>query len=65
MIWIQLAVQSSQFDDEKDAKRFCARFSTKLDCGPMPNVMAVLPNIVAPSAQRRKVWLTPTTSAVQ
>ena len=28
----------------------------------MPSVMAVLPNIGAPSVQRRKVWLTPTTS---
>jgi len=30
----------------------------------MPNVMAALPNIggVAPSVQRRKVWLTPTTT---
>ena len=27
----------------------------------MPNVMAALPNIVAPSVQRRKVWLTPNT----
>ena len=27
----------------------------------MANVMAALPNIVAPSVQRRKVWLTPTT----
>jgi len=27
----------------------------------MPNVMAALPNIVAPSVQRSKVWLTPTT----
>jgi len=27
----------------------------------MPNVMAALPNIVAPSVQCRKVWLTPTT----
>jgi len=27
----------------------------------VPNVMAALPNIGAPSAQRRKVWLTPTT----
>jgi len=27
----------------------------------MPNVMAVLPNISAPSVQRRNVWLTPTT----
>jgi len=27
----------------------------------MPNVMAALPNIGGPSAQRRKVWLTPTT----
>jgi len=33
----------------------------ELDCGPMPNVMAALPNIGAPSVQRRKVWLTPTT----
>jgi len=28
----------------------------------MPNVMAALSNIVAPSVQRRKVWLMPTTS---
>jgi len=29
----------------------------------MPNVMAALPNIdMAPSVQRRKVWLTPITS---
>jgi len=28
----------------------------------MPNVMAALPNIVAPSVQRRKVWLMPTTA---
>ena len=27
----------------------------------MPNVMAALPSKVAPSVQRRKVWLTPTT----
>jgi len=27
----------------------------------MPNVMAALPNIVVPSIQRRKVWLTPNT----
>ena len=27
----------------------------------MPNVMAALPNIGAPSVQRRKVWLTPNT----
>jgi len=27
----------------------------------MPNVMAALPNIGGASAQRRKVWLTPTT----
>jgi len=27
----------------------------------MPNVMAALLNIGAPSVQRRKVWLTPTT----
>jgi len=27
----------------------------------MPNVMAVLPNIVGASVQRLKVWLTPTT----
>ena len=33
----------------------------RLECGPMPNVMAALPNISAPSVQRRKVWLTPTT----
>jgi len=34
----------------------------KLECGPMPNVMAALPNIGgALSAQRHKVWLTLTT----
>jgi len=33
----------------------------ELECGPMPNVMAALWNIGAPSVQRRKVWLTPTT----
>jgi len=36
----------------------------KLECGPMPIVMAALSNIggtVAPCVQRRKVWLTPTT----
>jgi len=27
----------------------------------MPNVMAAVPNIVGPSVQRRKVWLTPNT----
>jgi len=27
----------------------------------MPDLMATLPNIVAPSVQRCKVWLTPTT----
>ena len=39
----------------------------KLECGPMPNVMAVLPNIgvVAPSVQRRKVWLMPTSPLYQ
>jgi len=33
----------------------------ELECGPMPNVMAALPNIGSASVQRRKVWLTPTT----
>jgi len=33
----------------------------KLECGSMPNVMAALTNIVAPSVQRHKVWLTLTT----
>jgi len=33
-----------------------------LECGPMPNVIAALPNIGAPSVQRHKVWLTPTTT---
>jgi len=36
----------------------------KLECGPMPNVMAALPNIGGASVQRRKVWLTPTTRAM-
>ena len=30
----------------------------ELECGPMPNVMAALPNIGGASVQRRKVWLT-------
>jgi len=34
--------------------------SLELECGPMPNVMAALPNVDASSVQRRKVWLTPT-----
>jgi len=33
---------------------------TQLECGPMPNVMAALPNIGDASAQRCKVCLTPT-----
>jgi len=33
----------------------------ELECGPMPNVMAALPNIGGPSVQCCKVWLTPTT----
>ena len=33
----------------------------ELECGPMSNAMAALPNIGGPSVQRRKVWLTPTT----
>ena len=33
----------------------------KLECVPMPNMTAALPNMVAPSVQRRKVWLMPTT----
>jgi len=35
-----------------------------LECGPIPNVMAALPNIggvLCSCVQRRKVWLTPTT----
>jgi len=38
------------------------RGKKELECGPMPNVMAALPNIGgALSGQRRKVWLTPNT----
>jgi len=33
----------------------------ELEMWPMPSVMAALPNIGAPSVQRSKVWLTPTT----
>jgi len=33
----------------------------QLECGPMPNVMAALPNIGGAAIQHRKVWLTPTT----
>ena len=35
---------------------------TKLEMWANAQLMAALPNIVAPSVQRRKVWLTPTTS---
>jgi len=43
------------------AKAFADRTTTNWKSGPMPNVMAALPNIVAPSVQRRKVWMTPNT----
>ena len=33
----------------------------ELECGPMPNMMAALPNMGGASVQRCKVWLTPTT----
>ena len=33
----------------------------KLECGPMPNVMAALPNIGIALCSTHKVWLTPTT----
>ena len=36
-----------------------AKNQSELECGPMPNVMVALPNI---GVQRRKVWLTPTTT---
>ena len=40
---------------------FNANEEKKLECGPMPNVLATLPNIGgAPSVQCRKVWLTTT-----
>jgi len=32
--------------------------NTKLECGPVLNVMAALSNIGGPSAERRNVWLT-------
>jgi len=32
----------------------------KLECGPMPNVMAALPNSGGASVKCRKVWLTHT-----
>jgi len=34
----------------------------ELESGPMPNMMAALPNIRGASVQHRKVWLTPTTT---
>jgi len=34
----------------------------ELEHGPMPNVMAALPNVGGALCQRRKVWLTPTTT---
>ena len=52
---------------KKDVFQFLQIFITnlkknrKLECGPMPNVMAALPNIGGALFQRRKVWLTPTT----
>jgi len=37
----------------------------QLECGPMPNVMVALPNIVAPSVQRRSLADAHYYSAVQ
>jgi len=37
----------------------------KLECGPMPNVLAALPNIGGPSAQRRSLADAHYSSAVQ
>jgi len=37
----------------------------KLECGPMPNVMVALPNIGAPSVQRRSLADAHYYSAVQ
>jgi len=33
----------------------------RLECGPVLNVMAALPNVGGASVQRRRVWLTPNT----
>ena len=35
--------------------------SIQLECGPMPNVMAALPNVGGTCVQRHVLWLTPTT----
>jgi len=48
-------------EDELSSRMQRTKYITKLECGPMPNVMAALPNIAGPSVQRCKVWLTPTT----
>jgi len=37
------------------------KINNVLECGPMPYVMAALPNVGGASVQRRKVWLTPNT----
>jgi len=48
---------------QRNVKQYNIRqqYNIKLECGPMPNVMVSLPNKVAPSVQRREVWLTLTT----
>jgi len=50
-------IQSATAENRRAKKEIRIR----LECGLMPNVMATLPNILAPSVQRRKVWLTPNT----
>jgi len=49
-----LDIQSTTAENRRRKKK-------NYKCGPMPNVMAALPNIGGAFVQRRKVWLTPTT----
>jgi len=48
---------------KKQCQSIQSKKNDKLEGGAMPNVMAALPNVAgALSVQRRKVWLTPTTT---
>jgi len=50
-------------DRRTDGRQHIANVNVryKLECGPMHNVIAALPNIGGASVERRKIWLTPTT----
>ena len=43
------------------SKQITTQRNVKLECGPMPNVMAALPNIGGALCSTPQIWLTPTT----